>query len=69
MTENSTPAPAPLFRVYYTTSGLRRRVCTVDGPTLDWMRSAGYCGIRVSSSRKATEAEAARGGFTGSLNA
>jgi hypothetical protein len=58
-----------LYRVFYTTSGLRRRARTVTGETLAWMRGAWHCGIRVTSSRKATEAEAKRGAFTGSLNA
>lgn len=57
-----------LFRVTYTTSGLRRRTKTVTQSTLNWMQGAWHCGIRVTSSRRATEAEAARGAFTGSLN-
>jgi hypothetical protein len=58
-----------LYRVTYTTSGLRRRTKTVDAETLEWMRCAGHTGIRVSSSRRATEKEASRGAFTGALNA
>jgi hypothetical protein len=58
-----------LYRVTYTTSGLRRRTKTVSAETLAWMRDAWYVGIRVTSSRKATEAEAKRGEFTGMLNA
>lgn len=57
-----------LFRVTYTTSGLRRRTKTVDADTLTWMRSAWHTGMRVTSSRRATQAEADRGAFTGSLN-
>lgn len=58
-----------LRRVTYTTSGLRRRTKTVTVETLRWMEGAWHCGIRVSSSRKATEAEVARGAWTGPLNA
>lgn len=57
-----------LYRVSYITSGLRRRTKTVDADTLAWMRDAWHTGIRVTSSRKATEKEAAKGAFTGSLN-
>lgn len=57
-----------LYRVNYVTSGLRRRSKTVTGETLEWMKGAWYAGIRVTSSRKATEKESAKGAFTGSLN-
>ena len=58
-----------LYRVTYTTSGLRRRTKTVTAETLAYLKSAWYNGIRVTSSRKATEAETARGEFKGALNA
>jgi hypothetical protein len=64
----TTETTEQLFRVTYRTSGLRRRTRTVDAETLQWMQRAWYAGIRVSSSRPATEAEAARGAFTGTLN-
>ncbi len=57
-----------LYRVTYTTSGLARRTKTVDAKTLEWMRGAWHTGIRVTSARKATEKEAAKGAYTGSLN-
>jgi hypothetical protein len=62
-----TQAPQ-LYRVNYTTSGLRRRSRTVDAETRNWMLGAWHCGIRITSSRKATEAEVARGVFPGPLN-
>ena len=57
-----------LYRVTYTTSGLRRRSKTVTAETLNYMRTAWHTGIRVTSSRKATEREAAKGAFTDYLN-
>jgi hypothetical protein len=58
-----------LYRVTYTTSGLRRRTKTVTYETLLWMQGAWHTGIRVTSYREATEKEAAKGAFEGSLNA
>lgn len=66
------PQPTPvveLHRVWYVTSGLRRRTKTVAADTLRWMESATHLGIRVTSSRRATDAEVARGEFRGVLNA
>lgn len=63
-----TTTTAQLYRVTYVTSGLRRRTRTVDQATLDYVRDAWHTGMRVTSYRRATEAEAARGAFTGSLN-
>lgn len=57
-----------LYRVTYTTSGLARRTKNVDAATLEWLRSAGHTGMRVTSSRPATDKEASRGAFTGILN-
>jgi hypothetical protein len=58
-----------LYRVTYTTSGLKRRVRTVDGDTLEWLRGAWHTGMRVVSSREATEKESSKGAYTGVLNA
>ena len=57
-----------LYRVTYITSGLRRRSKTVTAERLEYMRSAWHTGMRVTSSRRATEVEAKRGAFTGPLN-
>ncbi len=57
-----------LYRVTYTTSGLRRRTRTVDAETLEFLRSAWYLGMSVTSSRRANEAEIKRGAFKGMLN-
>ncbi len=62
-------APAPeLHRVWYVTSGLRRRVKTVTAETLEWMRGASHTGIRVTSSRQATVSEIRKGEWRGILN-
>jgi hypothetical protein len=57
-----------LYRVTYTTSGGQRRTKTVDAETLAWLECAWYAGIRVTSSRRATDKEAAKGAFEGILN-
>jgi hypothetical protein len=62
-------AAEQLFRVTYTTSGLRRRTKTVNRATLNYMLGAVHSGMRVTSSRKATDAESARGAWIGPLNA
>jgi hypothetical protein len=67
MTQTST-APA-LYRVTYTTSGMRRRTKTVDLDTLRYLERSRHNGMRVTSYRRATEAETARGAWTGVLNA
>lgn len=59
---------AQLYRVTYTTSGLRRRTKTVDKHTLTYLQGAWYNGMHVTSYRRATDAETARGVFTGPLN-
>jgi hypothetical protein len=57
-----------LYRVTYVTSGLVRRTKTLDAATLEWLRGAGHTGMRVTSSRPATDKEASKGAFTGILN-
>lgn len=61
-------ATGQLYRVTYTTSGLRRRVRTVNADDLQWLREAWYVGIRVTSSRYANYAEIARGLYQGGFN-
>lgn len=60
MTNAEAPA-SQLYRVTYTTSGLQRRTKTVDAETLNYLQGAWYNGMRVTSYRKATEAEVKRG--------
>lgn len=63
-----TTATAQLYRVMYTTSGLRRRSKTVTKADLDYLSSAWHAGIRVTSYRRATDAETTRGAWSGSFN-
>lgn len=58
-----------LYRVTYTTSGCQRRTKTVTAQDLDYLQRSRTFGIRVKSHRRATEAEAKRGPFTGTFNA
>lgn len=48
------------YRVTYINSGGRRATRTVDQNQLDYLRNASHNGIRVTSSRPATEKEIAK---------
>lgn len=56
-----------LYRVSFTTSGMRRKVRTVTAEQKDYLLRATHAGIRVTSYRKATDAEAKRGPYQGNV--
>lgn len=57
-----------LYRVTYVISGMRRRSRTVTAEDLEYLKGAWYNGIRVTSSRRATDAETKRGAYFGPFN-